>query len=734
MKKILICFLLLSFLPAIKVFSQYPVPVDGDYRSFNSGNWNVASNWEKYSSVGKKWVTSTTSPSVTGLAKTVTIMPGHTIDATSNITSSSTSANIIVSEGGTLNMNAFALRGSSVSSNFYALTIDGNLNTSALLNVFTLTIGTNGVFTTSYNGSYGWYYITTSPGSVKIDGTVNFNGAAQQIPSYLYSKILLTGTDKKTISNQVYVTDLTVDTNTSLEINGSITVFGTMNAHGLITAHPESYLDINNLNIYKINGFELQTDNSTSASLILSGNLNSDPSATGNTTVKIFIPGSAWHYLSLPFTTVSKNIFSSESVRNVSMYDESYITTNMENGWINYEGYHYNAMAVPPAWQLVTTKQWPDLTLGQGYNYYSTTDKNYSINQNINTSDAKVTLKYGTGGAGTATVQGFNLIGNPFTSGIDWNSVVNDPLNTDAVNWSMVEQAIYFRYNGDLIIYNNGVTLPNTYNEEGNLIPKFQGFFIKSNVNNFILTIGSGAKVHTTNLRYKGIREIPLLRLEIDNSVKTDQAVIRFDENATLNFDNNLDARKLFADASQPSLNSSLNGVYYSINGIPFPEHSFSLPIIYNAPSAGNYTIRSREIIGLENYRITLKDNLLNSSINLADVNSYNFASASGKFSDRFVLSFENITTDISENNLSDVPFKFYSSTDMLNVQVLNDSWTGLRSTVKIFDLTGRELLQLNNVDFSAGALKHFQFSSQKGVYLIEISAPAKRFVGKFIF
>jgi hypothetical protein len=735
MKKVFevsVFFLLFSFILVAESFGQYPAPVNGDYRSCNNGNWNIVANWEKFNSTENKWNPSTEIPSTTYLTKTVTIQPGHTINASGSISSPSSTAKIIVAENATLNMNGYYIRGGSTSTKFNYMVIDGNLSSSNYVNVNYLDIGVNGVLTTSYSG--GWF--SQAPITANIFGTVVFNGTNQQIPPSQYSKVIVSGTGQKLINGQPTIKDMmTVENNTSILITetGTLIIEGVMNLYGPVVANAGSSIDVYDLNLYIPDGLELQTEGLTSASMILNGSLNSDPAATGNIRSLLSVPGTSWHYISVPFSTVSKDVFSAEGVRNVSLYDESYITTNTDNGWVNYEGYHYNVMTTPAAWQLVQSKQWNNLIAGRGYNYYSADDKSFYITGPVDNTDVKVNLLFGSGGIGNPTAQGYNLIGNPFFSGIDWDLVTSDPINTDAEGWSSVEQAIYFRYNGSLITYIGGVTIPNTYNELGNLVPPYQGFFIKSNINNFDLTIPLSARMHTPNLRYKGVILVPLIRLELTNSVKTDQTAIRFDEKATLDYDNSFDARKLFSDAAVPSISSTLGGMNYSINGIPYPEHSVTVPLTINAPSTGNYSIRAMEIQGLDNYRITLKDNLLNTSTNLSDISTYSFSSNTGKYSDRFVLTVENITTAIPETKAQNIAFKIYGSSDALNIQLLNDSWSGIKSNLKIYDLTGRPVLSLSNVDFSSGIVKQIPFSAQKGAYIVEITGDYRRYVGKFI-
>ena len=67
-----------------------------------------------------------------------------------------------------------------------------------------------------------------------------------------------------------------------------------------------------------------------------------------------------------------------------------------------------------------------------------------------------------------------------------------------------------------------------------------------------------------------------------------DETVIYFDDNATMNFDNNYDAAKMFNSGNVLNLYSSLNKALYTINCIPsnFTDELI-IPLGYMVPSAG---------------------------------------------------------------------------------------------------------------------------------------------------
>jgi hypothetical protein len=304
-----------------------------------------------------------------------------------------------------------------------------------------------------------------------------------------------------------------------------------------------------------------------------------------------------------------------------------------------------------------------------------------------------------------------------------------------AVNsiWSNVEQAIYFRKNGLTYYYLNSITVPNDYGD-GRYIPPMQGFFIKSNLNNVSLTIPTTAKIHTSHARYKSGSIIPMVRLQVENSDKSDQAVIRLDENATMNFDNSFDARKIYPATGYPYIAASMNGTDLAIDGIPFPEDTTEILLTFIAPASGSYIFSARELSGLDNYLIYLKDKDQNLIQALFSSSSYNFSSTQGKFTDRFSIIFTKSTTSgINNTEFQTNDFQVFIANGMLNINTLDISAASKTGDIRVFDLMGRTFLMIRKHEFINGELLKIPFNYPKGLYIIEISVPGNRFVGKLI-
>lgn len=727
MKKLILYFLLLSGIISVPGWGQ----TTGDYRSFQSGNWNVAGNWQKYN--GSAWVAASEFPSVTALTRIVTIQSGHTIVATSDITTSSlnASATIIVAANGTLNMGTYGIRGSSASTKFKTVTINGNLNTTSFISADNFAVGAAGIFVTSYVGTSGWWYGSASPSTVTINGTVEFNGAINQvIPGYSYSRIIVSGTDPKTMPGAVNVTGiLTVNLNASLVVNEILAVDGSISLHGVLRAGPVSNITVTTLNIYTTNGLILQSDINSVASLIISGTLNSDPLATGNSQIELFQTGGGtsgsyrWHYISSPLSYLSVNAFTGTTL-NLAQYIESRITNNYDYGWVNFAGFRYY-----PEWAY-GGPTFDHLDVGAGYYLYFSSDHTYTFSGTLNTADINVNLAYNSG-AGTEypNSQGFNLIGNPFSSSLDWEQI-NVGLDPS------ISQAIYFNKNDGNPSWINGV---GTNGATSNILP-MQGFLVKTYAAGKSITLPASARVHSSiQPRFKSADIIPLVRLMIEDQANSDDAIVRFDNLATTSVDKAFDAYKLskrggaVGTGSIVNIWTILNGVDFSINGLPFPETSVEIPVAFNSSVAANIKISGSQIEGLENYNVTLTDKVNNITIDLKTTPNLSFNAPVGIVTDRFVLKVSKIITAVQETKRSDKAFNIYSTSGLINIQAIGEDWNGKAGDIKILDMTGRVISTENKVMFSKDEIRQIPARVADGIYLVEIKSGVMRYVGKVI-
>ena len=328
--------------------------------------------------------------------------------------------------------------------------------------------------------------------------------------------------------------------------------------------------------------------------------------------------------------------------------------------------------------------------------------------------------------------QGFNLIGNPYPSPVDWNA---------STGWTKVniDNALYYfkasitdQYGGMYSTYINGISSDGVVN---NIIPSMQGLFIHVTDGTWPVTgtLALNNSVRITNLTHsftksKGSTTVPLLRLTSgfsDDTASADPAVIYFDEKATPDFDSQLDALKLFntdyAVANLYLVNP--DGVKPSISALPpISDNLLQIPLGLKLNKAGNIIFRIRDIDEtLTGARIYLSDMVAGMEQDLLPDKEYHVSLGIGEYNNRFFLNFSNIPTGINDITLHNDLFNIYSVKGKLKAEI--KSLSGDKGTLKIYNLLG-QVIFIKNI-YETG---FYEFSPEikEGIYIVRYTTGTK--------
>ncbi|MCK7489186.1 MAG: hypothetical protein MZU79_02270 [Anaerotruncus sp.] len=143
--------------------------------------------------------------------------------------------------------------------------------------------------------------------------------------------------------------------------------------------------------------------------------------------------------------------------------------------------------------------------------------------------------------SGGATEDGWNLVGNPFASAVDWDAAgwTKTNLNSDVAVWDGTQ---YHHWNGTTGSLTDGI------------IPAHQGFWVQANASSPVLTVPQTGRIHSAQAFYAAPNANEFaLKVEGPNTI-TDKIFISFRPDATLGFDNHCDGRKLEGMAYAPQL------------------------------------------------------------------------------------------------------------------------------------------------------------------------------------
>jgi hypothetical protein len=418
-----------------------------------------------------------------------------------------------------------------------------------------------------------------------------------------------------------------------------------------------------------------------------------------------------WHYISTPVSTLPVSTFTTVTPDIVRFWDNR-VTTDLVQGWVAQDGYVYaTGQYIGPTFT--------SLTPGLGYDYYSSTNNKFTFSGQLNTADVGMTLDYAGG-----PNNGFNLLGNPFSSGLDW-----DYINTHRFP-SNTSKSVFFTRDNALCSYIAGVGSPLGVN---GFIPPMQGFFTKTYATGKTIWLAESAKTHTLHARYKGVEIIPLVRLFLTDDTLSDETVVRFDTKASAGLDNDFDALKIFLSNENTSIYSAVSGSNYVINGQPFPDPTVEIPIVINLLATGNHTITTTQLQGLDGYYVYLIDNVTGFTANLKTTPTISFTASAGLIPDRFILRITTLLTGTEDPVVTKNTFNIYPATDYINIQTLADEWDGKSGSVNVMDLAGKTVSTIQNAEFSKNSAIQVQAPATKGLYMVKLRSGMKRYVGKVV-
>ncbi len=331
-----------------------------------------------------------------------------------------------------------------------------------------------------------------------------------------------------------------------------------------------------------------------------------------------------------------------------------------------------------------TTNQWTDIT---------------SINQPLNVMEGYAAWFdndwwsgiYFTGDFNTGTVgsnnnltknnQGWNLVGNPYPSSIDWEA-------TSGWTKTNLNTAIYLENNGNWATYNGGVGT----NGGSRYIAPCHGFFVQANAHPATLIMTNDVRVHNKAAYFKNeLSDYLRLRVVAINGYNdgpSDELVIRIHPDATEGFDGKFDAHKLFAP------NQEIPQVYCSGHDLAINALPEIMPVMINfrPNQTGGYKIQIDDCDGFANVYLT--DNFTGAQCDLIP-GPYFFDADISDPEDRFILEFKAAGIIYPNGPGHKNPIKILSQGSQVNI-ILTDEALGYGGDenllVRVCDILGRDV------------------------------------------
>jgi len=291
-------------------------------------------------------------------------------------------------------------------------------------------------------------------------------------------------------------------------------------------------------------------------------------------------------------------------------------------------------------------------------------------------------MPFHTGAYNTGVVAGWNLLGNPYPSPIDPNTLTF-PAN--------INGSVYYYDDVSLnyVSWAGGV---------GPNIPATQGFFVNATGAD-LLGVANANRTHAgANLYYKE-SVTDLLELQVVGNNSYDRTYIRFLDEATSGFDRLWDAYKIRSEVPEVPTMYTVGGADLSINSMPATDR---VPVYFSSGADGIFTITAVTDLGT----VYLEDKEEGIFHNLST--PYQFSFTTGGRADRFVIHF-NLSDELANNG-----FAIYSYANSIYVNNLNN----VRGTIMVYTMMGQEV---DRVALEPG-LNILNVRKQNAAYVVKVS------------
>ncbi|MEI6766288.1 MAG: T9SS type A sorting domain-containing protein [Bacteroidota bacterium] len=488
----------------------------------------------------------------------------------------------------------------------------------------------------------GWSFITSPGCGIFWTGTVSTswntagNWSNNAVPGTTSDIIIPGGTQyQPTISTSANCNDITIMS------GGVVTIspLGTLTAKGTTSLGAAQCL-------------VLKSDVTGTASFIDNGTIT----GAGTAKAERYLKANDWHYVSKPVTAALASVFNGQYVKK---------WTESNYSWVN-------IISPSTAFALL-----------EGYAIKSGISKTYTFTGSLNTGNLTKSLTRNT--TQVVSKRGWNLVGNPYPSSIDWDA---------STGWTKtnINNAIY--------IYNTTYAQYATYigglgtNGGSRYIAPEQGFFIICNTSpGGTLGMNNNVRVHSNAPFMKTASEQDYVRLTLGSNGFKDEIIVRINNSATTGFDGDLDALKIPEENMNQLWSQTIGdaATQYAINSLPDVQNNPDVPVYFKPSASGTFTITASEFESLSAQTgIWLEDVKTGIITDLIAVPEYQFSATPSDQTNRFILHFNQSSTSIQTSAASDLSVLMTPNPNSgrFALSAANEELNGY--TVKVFDLPGK--------------------------------------------
>ncbi|MCE5332193.1 MAG: T9SS type A sorting domain-containing protein [Bacteroidales bacterium] len=509
-------------------------------------------------------------------------------------------------------------------------------------NVFTDTIATNSIslrdiaelgvglsyYTKVRTQNNGFYSNWVTTENFSIDRYYRFSGnGAWNDPSNWeksYDNVNWIGAD--VVPSSASATAITIQNGQSVVVNNDMTANSvTVKAGGNLTLNEAANVNISSLT--------LESNSGATATL-----LDNYSTPTIRATVQQYVDAGRNWYVSSPVSVASYTVLD----KGTSVVEFNEVTKN---------------------WDPVASG---NLTPGKGYIQVASASQPGSSGTIVfadkltNSGDITVQLTRTESGSS----RGFNLVGNPYPSYLDWSKVAAANPNVLPTAWFRTKKTVEAGGGYTFATVNVKNETPIIVNGDANTaitnyIPPMQAYWVRlvenPVSNNFTVTNAMRDYPDNTENKLKSPRQnnIKMIRLQVSNGNSTDETVLYSTSAASDSYDRYDSPKMSNTSPSVPEIFTQIGSEKLVINGMNEIKYDTEIPLGFSTLQADDFSIRAFELNNFDsNTIIVLKDNDLKTEQDLTNGTTYNFKSGITNTAYRFSLIFrvKGTTTEVTNS------------------------------------------------------------------------------------
>ncbi len=403
----------------------------------------------------------------------------------------------------------------------------------------------------------------------------------------------------------------------------------------------------------------------------------------------------------------------------------------------NFFRYNESKVVSSPANFNVFEKGWEspaalteNLQVGRGYILNLNTNTLIDFKGTLNNGDINIPIT-----KGIASNSGWNLVGNPYPSSLDWEKVWD--LNKTKVKSTILRRIALTPFGGTWAYYTAGVGGLNAQNGGTQNIAVGQGFFLeKINQGNDNLVLNNGMRSYSQTQFFRTEEDQEsktqgVVKVKLTSQKWSDETMIYFKRGASEKYDEGMEVPKAQYNSSPaPNLFTSINGKRVAFNAQSIENLPKEIPLHFMAASGGQHEISLSELRNFkENTPIYLEDKRLNVTHDLSQ-KAYSFTANAGTDTARFVLKFEVAFAQ----QIPDESLTIYPNPAGNELKIKIDSKLRGKLQIRLLDMLGRELKsQSFEKVFTQEEFKINLNEVNKGTYLIEVQDDKGKQVRKVV-